>query len=276
MKNKITFSRLAILFFLLLAAFTTLFPFYFMLVSSFKTKAEYYINFFSIPFDLTLQNFTALFERFNVLKMIGNSSIVNLVAIPVSTFVVTLAGFIFAKFPYKGSNTIFMLIVACMMVPPIVLIIPVYLMMSHLGLVNNYLSLIITYVCMSIPFSLYLATSNFKLIPTECIESAKIDGAGLFALYYKIALPLGKPVILTLLTLNFLSFWNEFLYSMLFLQTNETRTLTVGVATIIGRYTVDMPLLFTGLLVNTIPVLIVFIFAQKYFVKGLTAGAVKG
>ena len=170
-----------------------------------------------------------------------------------------------------------MAIVSCMTIPTIILLIPIYQMMSGLKLINNYASLILYFTAEVIPFSLYLLTSNFKeAIPTECIESAKIDGAGLFSLFRHIALPLGKPAIFTLLTLNFLYIWNEFLYSMLFLQTNELRTLTVGVATIIGKRVTDMPLLYAGLFVNTIPVIVVFGISQKYLVKGLTAGAVKG
>jgi raffinose/stachyose/melibiose transport system permease protein len=265
-----------IIFILSAIALTTFFPFYFMIVSSFKHVAEYYTNFMGIPLQVTFYNYIHLFTEFPVLKMAFNSFLVCSCALVFSTFIVSLAGFVFAKFPYKFSNKIFIGIVACMMVPPIVLLIPVYLLMSTMHLINNYLSLILFYIAIVIPFSLYLITANFKAIPNECLESAMIDGCGLFSLYRRIALPLGMPAIFTLLTLNFLWCWNEFLYSLLFLQTNELRTLTVGVAVIVGHRSSNMPLLFTGLLVNAIPVLLVFSVANKYLVKGLTAGAVKG
>lgn len=262
---------------LTIVAATTIFPFYIMIVSALKTNTEYAKNFLGLPQQATLKSFSMLFDRFNVFGMAFNSLIITCVSLAASTFIIALAGFIFAKLPYPGSNKILIAIVACMTIPTIILLIPIYQMMSSLKLINNYLSLIIYYTAEVIPFSLYLLTSNFKdAIPTECIESAKIDGAGLFSLFRHIALPLGKPAIFTLMTLNFLYIWNEFLYSMLFLQTNELRTLTVGVATIIGKRVTDMPFLYAGLLVNTIPVVIVFGICQKYLVKGLTAGAVKG
>jgi raffinose/stachyose/melibiose transport system permease protein len=257
-------------------AATTLFPFYFMIVSSFKSRSEYFSNFIGLPVEATIGNYLSLFRQFPVMKMLLNSTIVCVVSLIVSTFIVTLAGFIFAKFPYKWSNIIFGGLVACMMVPPTVLLIPTYLLMSNMNLINTYTSLILFYIAIVIPYSLYLITANFKSVPNECLESAMIDGCSLFGIYRSIVLPLGKPTVFTLLTLNFLWCWNEFLYSLLFLQTNQLRTLTVGIAVIIGKRSADMPLLFTGLFVNSIPVLIVFSLANKYLVKGLTSGAVKG
>lgn len=274
-RKQFTLSRIIIFILMLFLAISTVFPFYFMLSSSLKTSKDYYTSYFSLPKLITFQNYINLFKTFNIGKMMFNSMLVNVTTVILSTLIITMAAYIFAKFPYKGSDKIFKIIVGCMMIPPIVLLIPVYLLMSKLHLINNYFSLILFYTAIISPFSLYLVTSNFKSIPDECIDSARIDGAGLFTIYYKIILPLGKPVILTLITVNFLWCWNEFLYSMLLLQTNELRTLTVGTALIVGRHTIDMPLMLTGLLANSIPVLIVFIAANKYFVKGLTAGAVK-
>ena len=273
---KLNFIKAIIFIFLLAMTVSAIFPFYFMIVSSFKKTGEYFLNFFGLPQAPVLDNYKKLFEQFPVIKMVFYSTIVCAAALVASIFIITLAGFIFAKFPYKWSNHIFIAIVACMMVPPIILVIPVYILMSSLHLINNYLSLILFYTAIVIPFSLYLITSNFKSVPNECLESAMIDGCSLFGLYRRIVLPLGKPAVLTLMTLNFLWFWNEFLYSLLFLQTNELRTLTVGVAVIIGKRTSEMTLLYTGLFVNSIPVLIVFSLANKYLVKGLVSGAVKG
>ncbi len=207
--------------------------------------------------------------------MYRNSAIVTLLSLILMIFLASLAGFIFAKFPYKYSDNILAFIIAFMMVPPMVLLIPVYLMMAKIGLINSYLSLILFYVAFYMPFSVYLMTANFKSIPDECIDAARLDGADMFRIYRDIGLPLCRPTIMTLFTLSFLWCWNEFSYSMMLLQKPEIRTLTVGVATVIGKNQTDMPLLYAGLLVNSIPVLILFIFGQKYLQKGLVAGAVK-
>jgi ABC-type glycerol-3-phosphate transport system permease component len=233
------------------------------------------VNLFGLPKEFTLINFQTLFERYDILKMTFNTTLVTAISVFLAATANTLAGFIFAKRPYRGSDKILSSIVATMAVPGIVLVIPTYLMMSKLHLINTYPSIILKYTAMSIPFSLYLITANFKLIPTELLESAMMDGAGLFKQYYYIALRLGKPAILTMMALNFLSFWNELLYALLFLQTNSKRTLTVGVATTIDQYTTNMPVLMTGLLINCVPVIVFFILANRYLVKGLTAGAFK-
>lgn len=273
--KKIKLSNGAVFLVLVSIAFTTIYPFYFMVSSMFKTKDEYLVNLLGLPHNPTTHNIIMLFDKFNVFKMLFNSAFVNIISLFISTFFVSLGGLIFAKFPFKYSNKILFLIISCMMIPPILLIMPVYQMMAKMGLINNYLSLILFYIANSIPFALYLITSYYRSISNEIIESAKIDGAGLFKIYYGIMLPLAKPVILTILTLNFLWFWNEFLFSMLFLNAPAMKTLTVGVATIVGRFSTDMPLLLTGLFINCIPVIIVFFTAQRYLVKGLVAGAIK-
>ncbi len=274
-RKRFTLFTAANLTLLLLITVTMIFPIYFLTVSSFKANTEYIVNLFGLPRKITLINFESLFERYNIIQMTFNTVIVTTGAVCLSTIVNSLAGFIFSKLPYRGSDRIFSVIVACMAVPPIVLMIPVYLLMVKVRLVNNYLSLILFYGAMTMPFSLYLVTANIKLIPNDFFESATIDGASLFRLYLNIVVPLARPAILTMMSLNFLAYWNELLFAMLLLQTNKMRTLTVGVATAIGTYTSNMPLVMTGLLMNSVPVIAFFIFANRYLVKGLTAGAIK-
>ena len=264
--------------FLLLSciAFFTIFPLYFTVVSAFKDENEYFINMFGLPEVWTIENFVHFFQQYSVQDMLRNSVLVSVIPLVVMILFASLAGFVFAKYPFRGSEKILNFIIAFMMVPPMVLLIPVFLMMAKLELINNPISLILFYIAFYMPFSVYLMTANFKSIPEECIESAKLDGAGMFRIYWSIGIPLCRPTIMTLFTLSFLWCWNEFLYSMMLLQKPEVRTMTVGVATVIGKNQTDMPLLYTGLLINIIPVLILFIVCQKYLQKGLVAGAVKG
>jgi ABC-type glycerol-3-phosphate transport system permease component len=260
---------------MLLITVTMVFPIYFLAVSSFKANTEYMVNLFGLPKKITLINFESLFERYDIVRMTLNTVIVTVGATCLSAVVNSMAGFVFSKLPYRGSERIFTVVVACMAVPPIVLMIPVYLLIVKVKLVNTYLSLILFYGAMTMPFSLYLVTSNIKLIPNDFFESATIDGAGLFRLYLNIVVPLAKPAILTMMSLNFLAYWNELLFAMLLLQTNRMRTLTVGVATAIGPFTSNMPLVMTGLLMNCVPAITFFVISNRYLVKGLTAGAIK-
>jgi len=274
--RKFTPGTVVLYLLLFAASASTLFPFYFLLVSAFKKGGEYFTNYLGIPLSPTLSNFVNLFTQFPTLRMAFNSLLITSVAVIALTVIVAMASFIFTKFPYPGSQLIELGIIAAMMVPMVVLIIPVYLTFSWLKLINSYLSPIIFYTSVCIPFSLYLCTAGFKGIPDECVEAAMIDGASLSQIFTRVIVPMGKPSIITMITLNFLWCWNEFLYSMLLLQKPNLRALTVGVALTIGKRTTDMPLMLCGLLVSALPLLALFVVANKYLVKGMTAGAVKG
>lgn len=260
---------------LLIVALSCIYPILFMLLSSFKERVEYLKNVFGLPQGLYLKNYVMSFEKFNIPRLTLNSLIVTLSTIAVSTLITSMAAFSFAKLKFRGSGWIFTLVIACMMIPSQVLMIPVYLIMSSLHLINNSLSLILFYVTNSIPFATFMLTVNCRGIPDEMLQSAEIDGAPVPTIYRKIILPMLKPSLITLLILNFLFYWNELMYSMLFLQTETTRTMTVAVVTIVQRYTVNMPLLMTGLMLNCIPVIVVFILFQKYISKGIAVGAIK-
>ena len=274
-KKKNSLSQIIILIVLAIIAISTIYPIVFMAITGFKEKVEYMTNIFGLPKGLYFKNFIISLDKFNLPILTRNSMIVTVSSILISTLVTSMAAFAFAKLRFKGSNTIFTLVIACMMIPGQILMIPVYLLMSKLGLISNYLSLILFYVTTSIPFATFLLTVNCRSIPDEVLESAEIDGAHPANIYKSIILPMMRPSIMTLVILNFLTFWNELIYSMLFLQTEATRTLTVAVATVMGRYVTNMPLLMTGLLINSIPTILVFIIFQKYISKGITVGAIK-
>ena len=260
---------------LIVVAATALFPFIFMFLSSLKAKAEYYVNLLGFPKNPTFWNYELLFDRYDVGRMLLNSAVVNVIAVLAVMFLSSMMAYVFVKFPTKFGSRVTSLFISSMTIPPIVILIPIFMMMAKLNLVNNYLSLILVYIVLIMPFSLYYTTTVMKSIPDACIESAMIDGAGVFKTYQFIAFPMMRPLLLPLVTVNFLWCWNEFLYALLLLQTNEMRTMTVGVATILGKTTTNMPLMNAGLLLNSLPVILVFAFTQKYFMKGFTAGAVK-
>ncbi len=274
-KKKKSPGQVIIFAILLITAVTAIYPIIFMLLCSFKEKVEYMTNIFGLPRGLYFTNYRIGLEKFNLPVLTRNSMIVTVSALLISTLVTSMAAFAFAKLRFRGSNAIFTLVIACMMIPGQILMIPVYLLMSRLGLISNYLSLILFYVTTSIPFATFLLTVNCRSIPDEVLESAEMDGAHPVNIFGSIILPMIKPSVMTLVILNFLVFWNELIYSMLFLQTESTRTLTVAVATVMGRYVTNMPLLMTGLLINSIPTILVFIIFQNYLSKGITVGAIK-
>jgi ABC-type glycerol-3-phosphate transport system permease component len=269
-------SRVILFAILAALALTTLYPIVFVGLTTFKERGEYIQSMFGLPRALFFGNFAVLFDRFNILRIMLNSFIITSATIALSLVVSSMAAFSFAKLPFRGSSTVFVVVIASMMIPGQVLMIPVYLMMSRLGLVNTHFSVILFYTTTSLPFAVYFLTANMRSIPDELVESARIDGASPPRIYAGLMIPMSLPTVMTLTILTFLSCWNELLYAMLFLQKESVKTLTLATATLVGRYTTNIPLMMTGLFVNCIPVIIVFVFFQKYVVRGVTMGAVKG
>jgi ABC-type glycerol-3-phosphate transport system permease component len=187
-----------------------------------------------------------------------------------------LAAYAFAKSRFKGKGYLFLFFISMMIIPFQVLMLPLYIMFAKLNLINTKLSMIIIYTATLIPFALYFLTTNFRTIPDEIIESAKIDGASYFQIYWSIILPIGRSAMLTLFILDFVWLWNELVLALIFLQSDETKTITAGVATILGRYSSNQPLMLTGLLLSSLPTIIIYCVVAKFLMKGITVGAVKG
>lgn len=152
---------------------------------------------------------------------------------------------------------------------------PIYVIMSKLGLVNTRLSVILVYVATSIAFSTYLLCQNCRDIPDEIMEAARIDGASYPGVYIRIIVPMLRPTMATLAILNFLSYWNEIVYSRLLLQKTQLHTMTLGLLTLNGKYGTNMPLLMSGLIINLIPALMIFMIFNKYLSKGIAMGSGK-
>lgn len=260
---------------LALVALSTLYPILFMLLSSLKGKIEYMKNPFSLPASVSLSNYILLFKQYGVMQAIINSFFTTIVSITFTGFFGALAAFPLAKLNFKGREAVFTFITAFMMVPVAVLMIPTYVMFSNLGMINSYLSIIIFWFVIDLPYGIYMMTANFRSIPTEIIESAKIDGDTLPGIFTRIILPMGKSILVTMIIIYFMWNWNDLLMPMILLNSEKMTTLTVAVATIVGKYFSNLPLLLAGLLINSIPTIAIYLIFQKYIIKGVTVGAIK-
>jgi len=186
-----------------------------------------------------------------------------------------LAAYAFARMEFPGKRTLFNLILALMVVPPVVMIVPLFVTMVRWKLVNTYQGAILIYVGLLLPFSIYLMTNFFQTIPREIVDAARIDGCSSLGVFWQIMLPLSAPAVITLIVVNALWVWNELLIALIILQKDELKTLMVGIATLRSRNYIDIPATMAGLLIATIPIVVVYLFGQKYFIRGLTSGAVK-
>jgi ABC-type glycerol-3-phosphate transport system permease component len=254
---------------------STVYPLVFVALAAFKTQAGYAADPLGLPNPPTTAFLERAIEVGNVGQYTLNSLLVVGGAVALITVVASLAGFALTHLRFPGRGILLIGIVGLMTVPATVLMIPLYRTVGQLGLINTYPGLILTYAALNLPFSIYLVASYGAGLPREILEAARVDGAGVWSTFGRIALPLSYPALATLVTLNFLWLWNELLFGLLILQEPAKRTLQVGLATLQGQHTTPIPLLAAGLLMSLAPVLIVFFMSQRNLARGLTAGAVK-
>jgi ABC-type glycerol-3-phosphate transport system permease component len=162
-----------------------------------------------------------------------------------------------------------------MAIPPLLLMVPIYVQMSQLHLINTYWSVIFLYTALNLPFNSYLMTAFFRVLPDELVEAARMDGASTHRIFLQILLPLCRPAIATLCIFNILYVWNEFVFALLLLKADRVRTLTVGVLQMQGRFFHDYPAFMAGLLIASLPVVGVYLVFQRYLVRAIVAGAIK-
>ncbi|HEX8992407.1 MAG TPA: carbohydrate ABC transporter permease [Anaerolineales bacterium] len=257
------------------ASFLSLFPVYFMVVSAFKTKSEYIANKWGLPVSLYLKNFDTALAGEKFFTRFANSAILTVGGVAASLVIACLAAYAFARMEFFGKRTLFNILLSLMVVPPVVMIIPLFVSMVRWHLVNTYQGIILIYTGLLLPFSVYLMTNFFRAIPRAIIEAARIDGCSNIGIFWRIMMPLSAPAVITLIVVNALWVWNELLIALVFMQKDELKTLMVGISALRSRNYVDIPATMAGLLVATIPIVIVYIFGQRFFIRGLTGGAVK-
>ena len=250
----------------------TIYPVYFIVVTAFKTRKEYLHNQFLPPSDPTLANFREAFRDGELLTWVANSLIITVASVLVAAIVSALAAYPLARARFPGRLPFIGLNVVLMVVPPVVLVVPLFLFFVGLGLVNSRLAVVIIYVGLLIPFSIYLLVNFFATIPRSLEEAARIDGAGQLRTLWHVIVPLSAPAIMTIVIVNAVWVWNELLIALVFLQDDKARTLTAGLTFFQGRFIQNEPLVMTGALIATIPMLLLYIVGQRFFIRGLTAG----
>ncbi len=259
-------------------------PILYILSLSLRTKETIYQDFlFLIPKAVTFQNFIEAIDyakiHLNVsfLQMFRNSIIATFSSITIAMIIASLASFSFSNYRFKGKEITFTIIIASFVIPAQVLLIPLFFILRKAGLINTYLAIIIPYVGFLIPIATLILRTFFEQIPKEIKESAKIDGASDFRIFAQIVLPLSKPAIASCVILLFLETWNEFLFALVFLQDPKFQTIPVAIAKIAGgKFIVPIGIYSAAIMITIIPVLIIFVIFQRWFISGMTLGAVKG
>ena len=259
----------------ILLAVIALIPFLWMISTSLKSRrALMSIPIEWIPAEPTLDAYTEVFSRFPFLRTIGNSLLISVSYTLITLICASMAAFAFAKLRFRGSGAILSVYIATMMIPTQVTMIPLFVVMNRLGLIDSYASVILP--SMFKPFAVFLLVQQMRTIPNDYIDAARIDGAGLFQTYRKVALPLCIPTLATLAVTTFMESWNDYLWPLLMLTDRNKMTLPIALSTLNGQYNTEYNVLMAGSLISMIPIIIIYIAAQKQFKSGLMAGGIKG
>ena len=252
------------------------YPTIWMLMQSLKTKFEMYANVWGLPSQLFVENYVQAWRIARMGTYIFNSLIVSLGTVALVLVTASLAGYAFGKLRFAGSRVLFYMFVFTLIVPHQVTIIPLYAVVSGLGLSNSYLALILPYAAGGLPLSIFLLRAFFESVPREIEEAARIDGCSELAAFWRVVLPISGPGLATVTILQFLGAWNEFILALIFIRNQSLRTIPLGLQAFFFEYAVEWGYLFAALSMATVPVIVVYVLMQRQFIRGLTAGAVKG
>jgi ABC-type glycerol-3-phosphate transport system permease component len=259
---------------LVLMAASALLPLYAMVTAAFKNQNDYLSHPLGLPLAPSMAAFGEAFDN-GFLRWLLNSALVSGVSVLITLALASLAAYAFSRLPFPGRSVTFAVMISLMVVPPIVMLIPLFELMADLNLVNTYEAVIVIYAGLMLPFSIYLLTSFFNTVPKELLEAGAIDGAGHFRTLVAIMLPLARPALVTLGIVNLLWAWNELLIALVLLQDDSMKTLMVGITAFESHYNLNVPVTMAGLLIATLPIVALYLGGQRYFVRGLAQGAVK-
>ncbi len=266
-----------ILLHLLLVAFAllTLAPFLWMLAASFMPTGEASaIPPRLLPSAPTLEHYRDLFTRLDMGRYALNSMLIALMATLISTMLNAMAGYAFAKLRFAGREQLFRGLLAAMVIPAQVAMLPLFLMLKDLGLINTYAGVLVPMLA-SI-FGIFLVRQYAQNIPDAMLDAARLDGAGEFRLFWSVVLPMLRPILATLALFTFMGTWNDFMWPLIVLSDGDLHTLPVALANLAGEHVQDTELMMAASTLTVLPVLIVFLILQKQYIAGLTQGSLKG
>ena len=263
---------------LLAYTFITFAPFLWTATMSFRTTNDILDNPYGISWPPYVKNYVYAFTKFGFLRYVGNSVFVTLCALVITTIVTSMAAFGFARRRYQFGlrELIYYLIFISIMFPPQISLLALFQILVRYDLYNTLWGLILVYSASALPFNIFLLRAFFAQIPQDIEDASRIDGCSDWQMFWRVMFPIARPAIATTIVLNFINFWNEFLYAVTFVTRQEARTLPLAVMFFLGEAYLDLGMLASGLMVSVLPVIILYLILSEQFIKGMTAGAIKG
>ncbi len=254
----------------------TIYPLLWMVFGSLKSESEFYQNIWGAPAVPQWQNFPQAWKQADLGARFLNSLLITSGTLILLLPLTSMTAYAFAKMKFPGSNILFYFFLFSLMIPQGVTAIPVFSTVINLGLLNTRLSVILVYAAQGLGFGIFLMRAFFLSLPRELEEAAQLDGCTPISAFFRVIMPLSLPGLATQLIFSGISAWNEYFMASILIRSVEMQTLPLGLVAFVGRRLTNYPLMFAGLVIITAPMIILYIFGQKYFISGLTAGAVKG
>lgn len=257
-------------------ALAVIIPLSVALISAFKTTGEIMASPFSLPATWAFDNFVKVWSAGRFDRYILNSIIVTLGAEIIILATSAMAGYALGRFRFRFNGLIYTLILMGLMVPAKLLLVPLFIQLKAMGLLNSQFGLILVYAAGGIPAGVFIMTGFFRALPDALEGAARIDGAGEWTIFWRIMLPLVRPQLAIVAIYTAIPIWNDFLFPMVFLSSPTLKTIPQGLSVFFGEHAVDMGALFAGLTLAALPLVLTYLLLSEQFIKGLTAGAVKG
>lgn len=252
-----------------------LYPILVMFLSGFKSNAEIYGSPFALPASLSLKNFATIWTETRFPRYLANSLFITATSVGLIVAFATLAAYAIARYRFRGNELVYLFFLSGLVVPLKLAIIPLFIQLKALGLIDSRAGIILVYTAMGLPAAIFIMTGFLRTLPSELEDQARIDGAGEARIMWSIMLPLARPAMVIAAIHNAVPIWNDFFFPLVFLQDPAIKTLPQGLTVFMGEYNTEWGVLFAGLTMAALPITLVYIVLARQFIAGLTHGAVK-
>ena len=270
-----SFSGILVFLFLIILVFLIIYPLFWIIISSFKDYQGIYQDVWGLPDEWHFENYTRAWDR-GISQYFVNSIIVTIITLVGVVFVASAASFGIVQLRGKLGNIVFLITMGCMLLSPQVCVLPLFMLLRSLGLNDTYFSMIFPYIAFRLPISIMLIRSFFVGISKELEEAAVIDGASLWTIFSRIYVPLSKPIISTVIIMTVYYAWNEFMFATILVDSSALRTIPVGLMVFRDGLMTEWGVVMAGMVISCSPLIVIYLFMSKSFIRGLTAGSVKG
>lgn len=271
-KRKFSFADFGIYALLWGYAAVVLLPLLLVLGNTMRTTRQIFQEPAGLPTSINFDSYVRAWQEASFNIYFFNSLLITVLSVLLATAVSALAAYILGRYIFFGSKFLLSFFMAGLMMPFRLAIVPLFMMLNNIGLVDSRMGVILVYAATGVPFSIFILSAFFRQLPQELAEAARIDGAGEFRIFGQIMLPLVRPALATVAVFQFVPLWNDFFYPLILLRSTEKWTLAVGMTRFFGEFQTDWSTLFAGLVITTLPLIILFLLATKQIITGLTAG----